>query len=339
MENDFVRSTERNFRDLFEVAFTSDELKLLAAPSSAGTAKTLTIIWLEIFVLVGAANAAGIGSNPLHLAITLTIAFLIGTRINALGVVMHEGSHGFLSRNRLINDRICNLGAAWWLGHSVEEYRPAHRLHHRYLGGERDPDRISSQIPPNRGALTLLLIQDLFGISAFRKALVIWSASKDSQVESGGWLGITGKATAQCLVIVQFSLLQGSLTQGVLLYLAYWLFPVLCVFALIQRVKTLVEHYSPELWDPNTPLWVARSSNSGAIQNHVLGAQMEYHFEHHVVPTIPFAGLKKIHTRLVSEGTLDRLNTGERERSHSGGYLQFMVGSFRSLRATAIKTN
>ena len=50
------------------------------------------------------------------------------------------------------------------------EYRPTHRLHHRYLGQERDPDRVFYLVPARRGALTNLLLQDLLGVTAFRRA-------------------------------------------------------------------------------------------------------------------------------------------------------------------------
>ena len=149
---DFARRTEREHRSAIEAVVPGEELIALSRQSVAATALTLTIIWLEVVALLVAANLIGLGTAPLTILGTVVVVLLIGTRINAFGVVMHEASHGFLAPDRVLNDRICNAFAAWWLFHSVQEYRPAHRLHHRFLNQARDPDRISSQIPPTKHA-------------------------------------------------------------------------------------------------------------------------------------------------------------------------------------------
>ena len=58
---------------------------------------------------------------------------------------------------------------------------------------------------------------------------------------------------------------------------------------------------------------------AGLLQNHLIGARMEYHFEHHVLPTIPFPGLKKLHAELDRRGLFD-----ENGQFLSGGYVQFL---------------
>jgi fatty acid desaturase len=54
---------------------------------------------------------------------------------------------------------------------------------------------------------------------------------------------------------------------------------------------------------------------------------MEYHFEHHVVPTVPYRGLKRLHAQLVES----ELFTRHRELL-SDGYVLFLsravLGSF-----------
>ena len=56
---------------------------------------------------------------------------------------------------------------------------------------------------------------------------------------------------------------------------------------------------------------------------YLIGAKMEYHFEHHLLPTIPYHGLKKLHRCLRARGFFDRLSRGDRARALSGGYLHF----------------
>ena len=206
---DFTRRTEREHRAAIEAVVPPDELMLLGRQSLAGTAVTLGVLWLEIVALLAAANWIGLQADPLAILGTVVVVVLIATRINALGVVMHEASHGFLAPNRVLNDRICNVFAAWWMFHSVQEYRPAHRLHHRYLNQARDPDRISSQIAPTKHAMALLILQDLCGVSAVKKALILWSAAESDEGSTRNLGGLLGKVAAQLVLLGQFVIFQG----------------------------------------------------------------------------------------------------------------------------------
>jgi fatty acid desaturase len=334
---DFARGTEREHRAAIEAVVPPEELMVLARPSLRASLISLGLLWVELIALLVAANWIGLSAAPLAILGTVVVVVLIATRINAFGVIMHEASHGFLVANRPLNDRLCNAAASWWLFHSVQEYRPAHRLHHRFLNQARDPDRISSQIPPGRHALTWLLLQDLVGVSAYKKARVLWSAAEgDCSATSGRDIGnLVGKVVAQLLMLGQFVLFQGAV-EGVACYVVYWVFPLLCLFPLIQRLKTLTEHFEPRLWDPEADVWVARTSAAGWLQDRLVGAKMEYHFEHHVVPTIPFRGLRTLHRRLVeADFFADRADRDDSQIS-SGGYVQYLTGAMPASRRAAV---
>jgi fatty acid desaturase len=89
---------------------------------------------------------------------------------------------------------------------------------------------------------------------------------------------------------------------------------------MILRLKTITEHFDPGLRDPSIVNWTARTSCAGWLQNHLVGARMEYHFEHHVLPTIPYRGLKKLHARL------DRIGMFARHGEVlSDGYVLFLA--------------
>ena len=173
--------------------------------------------------------------------------------MNAFGVILHEGSHGLLAKSRTLNDRICNWGIAFWTINSVEEYRPTHRLHHRYLGQERDPDRVFYLVPARRGALTGLLLQDLFGVTAFRRA-----TSRISGHVPG--VGSTGQLADQAAAPggktrhaidrprVSSSSFRESV-RGILFYVVFWLVPIVCMYPMILRLKTITEHFDRGLRD------------------------------------------------------------------------------------------
>jgi fatty acid desaturase len=294
-------NSERLWREELSDLVSPEELRLLSEQSIADTATVIAVLWIEVAVLVAAANL--VPHLPLGWAIPagILLVLMLGLRMNAFGVILHEGSHGLLARSRALNDRICNWGIAFWTINSVEEYRPTHRLHHRYLGQERDPDRVFYLVPYRRGALTSLLLQDLFGVTAFRRAT---SRISGTSQESGAPASLLtrpqlllGKLMTQLLVLGQFILFQG-VRRGLLFYVVFWLVPIICMYPMILRLKTITEHFDAGLRDPDTVHWIARTSAASWLENHLLGARMEYHFEHHVLPTIPYRGLKKLHRRL-----------------------------------------
>jgi fatty acid desaturase len=294
-------SSERLWREQLSQMVTPEELRSLSEQSLRDTFLAIGVLWVEAAVLLTAANL--LPRLPLAGAIPagILLVFVMGLRMNAFGVILHEGSHGLLAKSRVLNDRICNWGIAFWTVNSVEEYRPTHRLHHRYLGQERDPDRVFYLVPYRRGALTSLLLQDLLGVTAFRRATTRISGTSTESGAPASLLArpqlLIGKFVTQLVVLGQFIVFQG-LQRGILFYVVFWLVPIVCMYPMILRLKTITEHFDPGLRDPNRVQWIARTSYAGWLENHLVGARMEYHFEHHVLPTIPYRGLKKLHRQL-----------------------------------------
>jgi fatty acid desaturase len=329
-------SSERLWREQFAQLVSKEELQTLSEQSLADTFAALGGLWIEVAILLAAVNLIPRLALGWSVPAGIILVLLMGLRMNAFGVILHEGSHGLLAKSRILNDRICNWGIAFWTINSVEEYRPTHRLHHRYLGQERDPDRVFYLVPFRRGALTSLVLQDLVGVTAFRRAT---SRISGTSQESGAPASLLtrpqlllGKFLTQLVVIGQFLLFQG-VRRGILFYVVFWLVPIVCMYPMILRLKTITEHFDPGLRDPNSVHWIARTSCAGWLQNHLVGARMEYHFEHHVLPTIPYRGLKKLHRRL---GQTDLFSRHGEVISH--GYVLFLgravVGSFGGRRSS-----
>lgn len=315
--------TERVWREQIDALVGTDDLRSLSQQSLRDTFVTITVLWIEVAVLVLGVNL--IPRLPLWwaVAVGVVLVLLMGTRVMALGVIVHEGSHGLLARSRKLNDLLCNWGAALWTINSVEEYRPTHRLHHRYLGQDGDPDRRFYLVPARRGALAKVMLQDLVGATALRRAATRISGTSQESAAPASLLArpqlLFGKLITQVVVLTQFVLIEG-IRRGILFYVVFWLVPIVCVYPMILRLKTITEHYDPGLRDPNSVNWTARTSKAGWLQNHLVGARMEYHFEHHVFPTIPYRGLRQLHCQLDQTG----LFTRHRELM-SDGYVLFLA--------------
>jgi fatty acid desaturase len=329
-------NSERLWREKFAEVVSADELQALSEQSLRDTFTAIAVLWVEVAILLAAANLLPRLPVAWSIPVGILLVLLMGLRMNAFGVILHEGSHGLLAKSRSLNDRICNWGIAFWTINSVEEYRPTHRLHHRYLGQERDPDRVFYLVPARRGALTGLLLQDLTGVTAFRRATSRISGTSEASGAPASLLArpqlLVGKIVTQLIVLGQFVLFQGPL-RGLLFYVVFWIVPNVCMYPMILRLKTITEHFDRGLREANTVNWIARTSHAGWFQNHLVGARMEYHFEHHVLPTIPYRGLKKLHRRLAGQTDLFVLH-GE-VLSH--GYVLFLtravISSFGRQRA------
>jgi fatty acid desaturase len=329
-------SNERLWREQFVQLVSADELRLLSEQSLSDTFVAIGGLWVEVAILLAAADLLPRLALAWAVPAGILLVLLMGLRMNAFGVILHEGSHGLLAKSRTLNDRICNWGIAFWTINSVEEYRPTHRLHHRYLGQERDPDRVFYLVPFRRGALTALLLQDLLGVTAFTRATTRLSGTSQQSGAPASLLTrpqlLVGKFVTQLVVLGQFLLFQG-VRRGILFYVVFWLVPIVCMYPMILRLKTITEHFDQGMRNPNSVHWIARTSCAGWLQNHLLGARMEYHFEHHVLPTIPYRGLKKLHRRLDQTDLFIR--HGE---VISHGYVLFLaravVGSFRGRRSS-----
>jgi fatty acid desaturase len=316
-------NSERLWREQVAQLVGADELKSYSEPSLLDTFTAIGVLWVEVAILLAVADLLPHLDLAWSIPVGVLVVLLMGLRMNAFGVILHEGSHGFLAKSRALNDRICNWGIAFWTINSVEEYRPTHRLHHRYLGQERDPDRVFYLVPARRGALTSLLLQDLFGVTAFRRATSRISGTSEASGAPAGLLAkpqlLVGKIVTQLIMLGQFVLFQG-IRRGILFYVVFWLVPIICMYPMILRLKTITEHFDPGLRQANSVHWIARTSSASWLQNHMVGARMEYHFEHHVLPTIPYRGLKRLHNRL---GQTDLFIRHGEVISH--GYVLFLI--------------
>jgi fatty acid desaturase len=128
-----------------------------------------------------------------------------------------------------------------------------------------------------------------------------------------------GKLAAQGVLVAGFVIARGPV--GLIGYGLFWLLPLLSVFPALLRLKTITEHFDPRLREPDVPVWVARTSRARWLQDHLVGARMEYHFEHHALPTIPYPGLRRLHRRLQAAGRFDEAPPTDTD---SGGYARFV---------------
>jgi fatty acid desaturase len=260
---------------------------------------------------------------PILAAIPAYIAafIVIGWAQYSLGNGLHEAVHHNL-RNRT-SDRLAALLTAYPVGLTMT-YRAVHLGHHKYLGTKDDPEfSVYTSFPPTKNALILRFLWFVSGIPAILQFL----EQQRSAVSAGGKRSYFDLF---CFVGVQLGLIclfwwgYGN----PLYYIAFWALPIATVGKLLSTTRLLCEHGSP------TRDWVVRTIDGRRWQTWVMGAfDFNYHGEHHLWPSVPYAQLQRLHRvhRSYFEQHPEYQPFEGRFEFFSGGYLALLSHWFRIL--------
>jgi fatty acid desaturase len=205
---------------------------------------------------------------------------LAAAALNAFYLLSHEGHHGLLFRDRVLN-HAANVALCVPLLHSPSAYRVLHSLHHRYLGGPGDPDEYRNYTGKAavrwalqwvRLTMGTLVYMPLIPVVAWRRANAV--ERRHIAIEYAGMIGIW---------LVVFATIPLSVL------LQTWLIPGIVV-GYISAVRALAQH---ALTDAHDPLLASRSVRSNALVSFLL-LNENYHLEHHLFPEIPSYNLPRL---------------------------------------------
>lgn len=303
-----------------------DELKLLRELKVVHTFKDA----LTIYVLLGATIAV---TCWLHreigywtLLLTPLLAFVSGVAFNWINVQIHEASHHLLLPNKRWNDLFCNLALGCWGMQDVQTYRATHGMHHSYLHTERDPDLwvYTSRVGSLRAVLSGVL-EDLSLLTILRRKQQLSAFVSEERPREAVPLYVRGaKVLAQVLVLSVFVAACGWM--GAIYYGAVYAYGLMAVFPALVRIRTVVQHY--ERAEDGTPgQFTSRTTESSFVEFLVIGARMDYHFEHHLYPNIPYYNLRAMHRLLRDARLFEHVREQTGQALHTDDYLK----SFREL--------
>ncbi|RYY92305.1 MAG: fatty acid desaturase [Comamonadaceae bacterium] len=243
-------------------------------------------LWLvaHCWAVIGAAMLMG-ALWPVTIPLAVVI---VGTRQLGLFVLMHDGAHAVLHRNRRINDWV----AHWLCSPTLRDYRPYHLQHHRFVQQTEDPDLVlSAPFPITRASLWRKVVRDLTGQTFFKQRF--GGKSVDRRFLVGNAIGFAAFAAAGWWWV----------------WVAMWLLPVMTWLPLISRIRNIAEH---ALIDQNQadPLRQARTTQANWLERALVAPYwVNYHCEHHMFTHLPCWQLPKAHRLLQAGGTLPRMET------------------------------
>jgi fatty acid desaturase len=205
----------------------------------------------------------------------------------------HDGTHGLLSSNKTFNDLLVELTLAWPVMLSLPAYRRMHRLHHRHLNTDVDPDFARNR--PDRLATRtniVQFVQILSGINPEQREMLrfIKGTSHEHDPEP---------APLVPRVVVYGVVLGSAVVFGHVDLLAkYWLAPFFSWFLVSMRLKGITEHFAV---DSTAPCRASRTLKAGFLWRFLVAPKnVSLHIEHHLYPSVPFYRLPALHTALMA---------------------------------------
>jgi fatty acid desaturase len=286
------------------------ELAQLTAASDARGALSVLLTWGLIaaaFVLL-----AHFPRAPLAWLVALVV---LGGRQLALAILMHEASHHSLfahpALNRLVGQWLC--AAPVW--QRLDDYRAHHARHHARTSLGDDPDLgLASAFPTTRAAVARKLLRDLTGVAFARRVAALllmdagvltYTASTSARrVEPMPGLAAMLRSLARHLGPV-------LLTNGVLCALlawsghawlyGAWALAWATTFSVFVRVRSIAEHGMTQT--STDALRNTRTTRAGLLARLTVAPHhVNFHLEHHLLPSVPHYRLPRLHRLLRERG-------------------------------------
>ena len=236
----------------------------------------------------------------LHPIFLPVVVMWIGARQHALAILMHEGAHYMLFKNRRLNAVVSELFLAWPLFVTKRAYRGDHFAHHRHVNTEKDPDLMRKQnseweFPKSWRALGVLLAKDVFGLNTHQQVLELADMAEQKEARSR-----EGDLYAVSRMLYYVTVL-GVVTYFRLwpMFLLLWVMPILTWLKMIMRIRSIAEHFATE----NDHAYTKSRTTLPSFLERVFVAprNVNFHLEHHLYPSVPFFRLPQLHTALMKD--------------------------------------
>jgi len=209
----------------------------------------------------------------------------------------------------------------------VARYRKHHLGHHAHTGTDRDPDLVLAPTEPmSRASLARKIARDLTGIAGLRRVIAIALAGCELLAftvageirrapRRGFW--VHARAGARNLwkpLAANVALYAALRTAGIGWTYVAWPIAHLTTYSLILRVRSLAEHAL--MARTGDPLRNTRTTRASLLARATVAPmRVNFHLEHHLLPTVPWFRLPAMSRMLAAR---DVIPASSREASYLG---------------------
>jgi fatty acid desaturase len=253
---------------------------------------TIGIIVLDLLLIVAVAALCEAFWSPL--AYILAVMFIGARQVGIATIVLHDGVHGLLLKNRKHNDRFAKVVCWLVLVPLVEDFdgfRKIHLGHHRRVNEPDDPDLpildyVYSATTARVMATPLLCFSGVVFARYLRRYM-----SASWQRKAGVLLAVAGLGTG-----LWFSV------RGCELFVLYYLIPFATWGMFVNLVRVSVEHYPAGSYGRPSNLTgvilTRETIPSWFDKLFVVTRNLNYHFTHHMFPSVSFRRLAELQRHL-----------------------------------------
>ena len=289
---------------------SEQEIQIL---KKANNSRAFSMFFFNWVVIAFAFGIVALSPNLLTIVLSLLI---LGGRQLGLGILLHECSHrSFFSSNKL-NDVMGHWFAGIAILVPIDFYRPYHFAHHTKTGTEQDPDVGNiAQYPVSKQSFKRKLVRDFTGSSGIKALLamllyvlpgragnaVSLGMNPDNISGDAGWKMGMKNYMHVTLFHSMFILILSLFAQGYL-YLLWWA-AYLFTHPFIIRVRQIAEHGAMPALSSDDVRETTRTTLACWWERLLFAPNyVNYHCEHHLLPTVPSYKLPEMHQLLLSKG-------------------------------------
>lgn len=254
---------------------------------------------LDLFLVWGTIISALIICHESYWFVPLMLPVL-ASRLHALTLLMHDGSHFLLHPNEKVNDVLSNFLCSFPLGLSTEVYRKTHWKHHQFTQTMKDPNYVIMQnepawnYPKSEEEIRGLLIKDFLfvGMKDHMKIIKDWQFLPNLKLTSALEKKLFPVFVVTVVSIVYFT---GGWREFLILQAGAFLINPL------TRIRAMSEHahFESEGTDKANKMMETPTINAGEWERFFLAPfNTNRHLEHHLYPTVPYYNLEKAHALL-----------------------------------------
>lgn len=298
--------------------FSREEIRELNERSDLMGWLAVTFTWAVILgTFVGLVWAS---RQPLWIAAPSFLLGLVvlGGRHLGLAILHHEAAHKSLFKTARLNDWVGDWLCARPIWNDVHKYRAHHFVHHRRTNQPDDTDlSLVEPFPTTRSSLLRKFARDLSGLTGLKyllgrammdAGLLKWTVANDVV-----WLPREGRALwsyparffrhAGGMLLTNALLLGACWATGHAWLYGIWVLAYLTPFPLFLRIRSLAEHACTAR---STDMFMnTRTTRAGFLARATVAPiRVNYHIEHHVLPSVPYFRLPRLHALLRERGAV-----------------------------------
>ena len=276
------------------IQIKAKDLKPLFATQSHKHALGMAYNWAVIIGMIVICH------NYFHPLLYVVSVIVIGARMHALAILMHDATHFRFLKNRKWNDILTNWLCMYPLLSDLATYRQNHLRHHRHLNTDDDPDWVNKlgkkefTFPKSKREFITTVLSYFLLYKGIKDA--IWFLKRfNAPKKESNKKGSIDYGRLSFYVVLATVL---TLTASWDIIALYWIVPYFSTFFMLQYIRSVAEHFGELAYD--SLLTSTRTVKANAIERFLIAPHnVGYHLEHHLYPAVPYYNLPKLHDLLM----------------------------------------